>query len=409
MESAKRKSRRHVTGATDEAGVVATIAAAMQQEDTAARVAAATRDVLLYLGLNPGQLGLVNAVVTAASTGSSTFPQMVLPESPRASVTHPIPGFHVYPQASLFSGECSPEVSVVEHFTLVLAPIDLNATPIAGGSLFGEPRKRAREMRADMLPGSRNLFDRMSATIDGERANRFMQSIIFGGDMVAADGAGAAGYDPHETQSQDGRGPFTPSTYGQVGMQAAFMQDQVGLDVDDFLHNHEFPEDYDLKEEDELDIDGEPLFEDGLTNQAVWVKPKPKRRRMKTYTAAKDKLLCECWRDIGQDPKVGAEQKASTFWTCFHREFHECKKFPSYQMQSTRGWVSILKRWKEFQTLEGFKVQHEGRSFHLSHCWRIIKDEEKFKAQYVAIMASGGKKAVAKEVALASMMTGWRS
>uniref|UniRef100_A0A453F0Y4 Myb-like domain-containing protein n=1 Tax=Aegilops tauschii subsp. strangulata TaxID=200361 RepID=A0A453F0Y4_AEGTS len=68
-----------------------------------------------------------------------------------------------------------------------------------------------------------------------------------------------------------------------------------------------------------------------------------KSRWTKAYTSAEDKLLCECWRDIGQDPKTGAEQKASTFWTRVHREFHERKKFPPYQMQSTRGWVSISK------------------------------------------------------------------
>ncbi|KAE8802779.1 Lectin-domain containing receptor kinase A4.3 [Hordeum vulgare] len=92
-------------------------------------------------------------------------------------------------------------------------------------------------------------------------------------------------------------------------------------------------------------------------------------------------------------------------------------------MQRTRAWVSISKRWKviqqecnkfcatygsikarpvsgidiqnmPFQALEAFKVQHEGTSFHLSHCWRIIKDEEKFKAQYATIMTHGGKEAL---------------
>ncbi|KAM3211747.1 hypothetical protein ACQJBY_065080 [Aegilops geniculata] len=121
------------------------------------------------------------------------------------------------------------------------------------------------------------------------------------------------------------------------------MHDQVGLDLDGFPLHHEFPEDYGEEEEDECDIEGEPLFEDELANQAARAKPKRKSKRTKAYTATEDKLLCECWRDIGQDPKVGAEQKASTFWFRVHREFHERKKFPPYQMQSTRGWVSISK------------------------------------------------------------------
>ncbi|KAI5007875.1 hypothetical protein ZWY2020_008923 [Hordeum vulgare] len=122
------------------------------------------------------------------------------------------------------------------------------------------------------------------------------------------------------------------------------MRDQVGLDLDGFPLDHEFPEDYGLEEEDECDIKTAPLFEDELTNQATGTKPKCRSKRTNAYTAAEDKLFCECWRDIGQDPKTGAEQKHSTFWICVHREFHERKKFPPYQIVSARGWVSISKR-----------------------------------------------------------------
>ncbi|KAI4981413.1 hypothetical protein ZWY2020_021905 [Hordeum vulgare] len=122
------------------------------------------------------------------------------------------------------------------------------------------------------------------------------------------------------------------------------MRDQVGMDPDGFPLDHEFPEDYGQEEEDECDIEGEPLFEDKLVNQAAWEKPKRKSKRTKAYTTANDKLLCECWRDIGQDPKTGAEERHSTFWIRVHREFHLRKKFPPYQIVSTRGWVSILMR-----------------------------------------------------------------
>ncbi|KAF7004565.1 hypothetical protein CFC21_019777 [Triticum aestivum] len=47
-----------------------------------------------------------------------------------------------------------------------------------------------------------------------------------------------------------------------------------------------------------------------------------------------------------------------------------------------------------FQTLEAFKVQHNDKCFNLSHCYRVIKDEEKFKARYAALKARGGKKAM---------------
>ncbi|XP_044958167.1 uncharacterized protein LOC123409293 [Hordeum vulgare subsp. vulgare] len=208
-------------------------------------------------------------------------------------------GFYVYPQASCLSRECSPEVSVVAPSTSVPppAPIDLNATTVVGGSSSGGARKRAREMPADVLSGARNLFDGMPAAGDED----YMQNLIFEG------GAPADGYDPNETQSQDGRGAFTPFTFDPD--QAAFMRDQVGMDLDGFPLDHEFSDDYGQEEEDECDIEGEPLFEDELANQAAWAKqPKRKSKWTKAYTAAKDKLLCECWRDIGQDHKTGADQ-----------------------------------------------------------------------------------------------------
>ncbi|KAE8821755.1 Phospholipid-transporting ATPase 1 [Hordeum vulgare] len=97
-------------------------------------------------------------------------------------------------------------------------------------------------------------------------------------------------------------------------MQPAFVQDQVGLDLDGFPLDHVFPDDYCHEEGHEVDIDEEPVFKDELATQAV-----------------------------------GA-----------------------------------------FQALEAFMVQHEGNSFNLSHCWRIIKDEEKFKLQYATLRVWGG-------------------
>ncbi|KAE8820310.1 Lectin-domain containing receptor kinase A4.3 [Hordeum vulgare] len=245
---------------------------------------------------------------------------------------------------------------------------------MAGGSSSGGMRKHKHEMRADMLIDVRNLFDGMPGAIDDDTTNRFLENMIF----------------------EDG-----------------------------FSLDHEFPEDYNLEEEDDdMDIDEEYLFEEELANQtAVGAKPKRKSKWTKAYMPVEDKLLCECWRDIGQDPKIGAEQKWASLWTRMHHEFHERKKFPPYQMQSKRGWASLSKRWRViqqecnkfcatyesikacpvsglgmqdmvFQALEAFKVQHDGKAFHLAHCWTIINGEDKFKAQYVALLAHRGKEAV---------------
>ncbi|KAE8771069.1 DNA repair protein rhp54 [Hordeum vulgare] len=137
------------------------------------------------LGLNPIQHGLVNATVAAAvSTGSSAFPRALLPDSPRASSCKSVPGFHVYPQASRLSGECSPEVSVVAPSTPAPTTIDLNATPVAGGSSSGGARKRARQTPADKLPGTRNLFDGMSDAGNDDYMQKMIVVLFFLADIV---------------------------------------------------------------------------------------------------------------------------------------------------------------------------------------------------------------------------------
>ncbi|KAE8806218.1 Lectin-domain containing receptor kinase A4.3 [Hordeum vulgare] len=386
-ESGKRKGRRHAAGARDEA--IAAAAVAAQQEVTKSRVAAAMREHWLTL----------------------------------------IPSNH--------TARLAPRVGLHPHVRFLCLPAGLPplrgvfAGGEHGGAFYARTRARAHrpqrhtggrwlvirrheEMRAadaaDMLSGAGNLFDEMPAAGDED----YMHNFISEGD------APAARYDPNEPQSQDGRRAFTPSTFDQD--QTAFMRDPVDMDLDVFPLDHEFLEDYGQEQEDECDIEGETLFEDELTNQAVWEKqPKRKRKWTKAYTAVEDKLLCECWRDIGQDPKTGAENKHSTFWTRVHREFHEGKKFPPYQTISTRGWVSTLKRWRviqqecnkfyatlesvkarpasgigmqdmAFQALEAFKAQQNGKCFNLSHCFRVIKGEEKFKAQYAALKSRGGSK-----------------
>lgn len=89
---------------------------------------------------------------------------------------------------------------MVAPSTLAPAPIDLDATPVAGGSSSGGARKRAWHMPADVLPGVRNLCDGIPASGD----NDYMQNIIFEGGAPAAGGAAGAGYDPDKTQTQDG-------------------------------------------------------------------------------------------------------------------------------------------------------------------------------------------------------------
>ena len=110
-----------------------------------------------------------------------------------------------------------------------------------------------------------------------------------------------------DTFAQGHGGMDDPFTHGQDGLGSTFPQD------------HKFPEDYRLEEEDnEVGIDREPLFfEDELSIQANANK-KRQSIHTKAYTKDEGKLICKCWKDIGQDPNIGAKKKGSTFWLKVH-------------------------------------------------------------------------------------------
>ncbi|KAE8821203.1 Lectin-domain containing receptor kinase A4.3 [Hordeum vulgare] len=73
----------------------------------------------------------------------------------------------------------------------------------------------------------------------------------------------------------------------------------------------------------------------------------------------------------------------------------ECNKFcATLESVKARPLSGIGMQDMALQALEAFKVQHNDKCFNLSHSFRVIKDEEKFKAQYAALKSRGGKQAV---------------
>ncbi|KAE8801461.1 Lectin-domain containing receptor kinase A4.3 [Hordeum vulgare] len=59
----------------------------------------------------------------------------------------------------------------------------------------------------------------------------------------------------------------------------------------------------------------------------------------------------------------------------------ECNKFcATYESIKARPVSGLDMQDMVFQALEALKVHHDGKAFHLAHCWTIINGEEKFKA-----------------------------
>ncbi|XBI35803.1 hypothetical protein VPH35_121441 [Triticum aestivum] len=78
---------------------------------------------------------------------------------------------------------------------------------------------------------------------------------------------------------------------------------------------------------------------------AAEAQKKRKSIRMGSYTQDEDKLICQAWMEISQDPRTGAQQKGIVLWMRVHKIFHERKMFEPCQITSNRGIVSIQKRW----------------------------------------------------------------
>ena len=88
---------------------------------------------------------------------------------------------------------------------------------------------------------------------------------------------------------------------------------------------------------------------DELTQQARAQKKRGQSIRTKAFTIKEDELICHAWRDVGQDPKTGEEQKGTVFWRRIYAYFHERKMYPPFAMESTRTEESIKKRWSLIQ------------------------------------------------------------
>ncbi|XBI49453.1 hypothetical protein VPH35_113015 [Triticum aestivum] len=416
-ESAKRRERRAVV----KLNAAAAKRAAMREELEAARRKATADEkedlvnkahAILMFGMGR-PAGFPAAAVAPASTSSSVA-RPTHCQSPMSRTTPMSPGFPRprHDGQTRFSG--SPEVGLFASSTPRPATvIDLNVTP--GSSSGGRPsvemlRKQAWEPFTGTMPAPRVLFDGMptpTPAVDDPFYNRYMEDVIF-------DGGHGRTYDVDETQSQDGRAQYVPDEEAD---------ERADYDYGDSWHedNDIYVEGDDEEEEsNDVDISGAPLFIDELTQRAEAQK-KRKSIRTGSYTQDEDKLICQAWMEISQDPRTNAQQKGIVFWTRVHKTFHERKMFEPFQITSNRGIGSIQKRWlfiqqdcnkycaafesvearpvsglgvgdMAFQSLEAFKARHNDKPFTLTHCWTLINMCPKFKDQYRELQRKRGLK-----------------
>ena len=178
------------------------------------------------------------------------------------------------------------------------------------GQSTGMQRKYSRVVSLANFPDTHNLFGEVPTPTPTDL--RFYVEVLE--DMINEYGQG---YDEEEIQDA----------------QAAASQD-----THDQYNDGQDPEDGEG-----VDVDGEPLeFEDELEAQG---RSQKRRKSVRTgaYTEDLDKLMCDAWMKIGQDPKPGAKQKGTTIWKRFHDYLHEHGKFEPDKFENDRTNVSIQK------------------------------------------------------------------
>ncbi|XBH54144.1 hypothetical protein VPH35_076507 [Triticum aestivum] len=105
------------------------------------------------------------------------------------------------------------------------------------------------------------------------------------------------------------------------------MRDQVGIDLDCFPLDHEFPDDYMLEEEDECDIEVEPLFEDELANQAAGPKPKARASAQRRTRRPRTSFFASVGETLDKTPRRAPSKSLQPFGFVSTESFMSARSF----------------------------------------------------------------------------------
>ena len=93
---------------------------------------------------------------------------------------------------------------------------------------------------------------------------------------------------------------------------------------------NEEEEDDEDSEEDDLEAkeaEAEVEVQDLETGTTKVVKTRKKGTKGKRWRTIEDEYLCDAWKLVTNDSKVGANQTFGRYWKRIHDQFHETEKF----------------------------------------------------------------------------------
>ncbi|CAM0907616.1 unnamed protein product [Alopecurus aequalis] len=344
-------------------------------EDAEARIArAAAQATMIMMGMQSATPMFVPPTPAASSNGSAARPCTV-PDA-HAATPSPAPMYGFLPGRAPTAPILVPDMGDSTP-TVPRAPFDLNTAPVSGVSIAPSSKGGRRDPPAN-YPEPRNLFDEMQSLTQGLTTKDGEEFLV---DMINENGHGDYGEEWGEGDGEENEGDEVQGTH----------------------------------------IDEMPLFMDKLTQQAQAAKKR--RPRGIGYTEADDKCLCETCMQVGQNTIVRAEMKGNAYWGRIYKNYHERAVLPPYSMVTKRTEMSIQKQFGlissecskftgsfehaatrpqsgvgiadlAFQALEVYKTEHGDKSFNFAHCYKLLKDNQKWKELHNILKRGRGKLSV---------------
>jgi hypothetical protein len=198
-------------------------------------------------------------------------------------------------------------------------------------------------------------------------------------------------------------------------------------------------EEEDAQADPDADVPENMAVHGTATGTATLTKKKKISKRTSGYTLKEDVCLCRSWLAISQETISGAELKGKAYWRRVTVDYHERQQLKPFKIHSDYGEVSIQKRWSLIQQetnkfcrrpksgtdviewspyvicpcampienvccmrVSGLhfilfvgssclgQTTHEGKSYNLVNCWRVLKAFEKYRgASYKKSLMNG--------------------
>uniref|UniRef100_A0A8I6X5X9 No apical meristem-associated C-terminal domain-containing protein n=1 Tax=Hordeum vulgare subsp. vulgare TaxID=112509 RepID=A0A8I6X5X9_HORVV len=107
------------------------------------------------------------------------------------------------------------------------------------------------------------------------------------------------------------------------------------------------------------------------------------KERSGNYSNAEDVLICTAWKKVSQDASVGSDQTVNTYWQQIKDYFDERNTSGHFRSSDSlrQCWSMISQGLFQERNMKGEMKEKKIKTFTFHHCYKELKDEEKWKTR----------------------------